>query len=191
MTTTTTTARKTEHSLSTNFHSLNFDCLRFPRFLCFFCFFLLPQSLSPRIARPQSHICRPPEGISRSATEEKRPLFQRTTKETSVSFFCGLFRLFFFFSTSTTSFFRSFVRSLAFSPSLLYLWMPHWSVVPLAIVGTVAFSIWFATCCFGEERLRSLLGRRAADAAAADVEALPGRGADRPTADLLNDLERS
>ena len=69
--------------------------------------------------------------------------------------------------------------------------MAHWSVWPLAIVGTVAFSLWIATCCFGEEKLRALLGRRAAETAAADSAALPGRGADRPTSDLLADLERS
>ena len=70
--------------------------------------------------------------------------------------------------------------------------MPHWSVWPLAFVGTVAFSLWIATCCFGEEKLRALLGRRAAETAAADNVALPGRvGADRPTSDLLADLERS
>jgi hypothetical protein len=69
--------------------------------------------------------------------------------------------------------------------------MTHWSVWPLAFVGTIAFSLWIATCCFGEEKLRALLGRRAAERAAADSAALPGRGADRPTGDLLADLERS
>ena len=71
--------------------------------------------------------------------------------------------------------------------------MPHWSVWPLAVVGTAAFSLWIATCCFGEEKIRSLIGgRRAAEASEADSVALPGRvGADRPTSDLLADLERS
>ena len=81
---------------------------------------------------------------------------------------------------------------LSLSLSLASQLMPHWSVWPLAVVGTVAFSLWIATCCFGEEKLRALLGRRAAEASAADSVALPGRvGADRPTSDLLTDLERS
>ena len=81
---------------------------------------------------------------------------------------------------------------LSLSLSLASQLMPHWSVWPLAVVGTVAFSLWIATCCFGEEKLRALLGRRAAEASAADSVALPGRvGADRPTSDLLADLERS
>jgi len=87
--------------------------------------------------------------------------------------------------------------TLSFLPSSSLLLLPphqrmaHWSVLPLAIVGTVAFSLWIATCCFGEEKLRALLGRRSAETAAADNLALPGRGADRPTSDLLADLERS